>query len=84
MAWYSNNAEFKTHPVGQKRPNAFWLYDMHGNVLEWREHIWHDDYNDAPTDGSARLIGGIIGLLAEARLKALEALVAPLTATYTA
>ncbi|HEU0174148.1 MAG TPA: SUMF1/EgtB/PvdO family nonheme iron enzyme [Blastocatellia bacterium] len=58
MAWYSNNAGFMTHPVGQKLPNAFGLYDMHGNVLEWCEDIWRDNYNGAPTDGSALFIGG--------------------------
>jgi formylglycine-generating enzyme required for sulfatase activity len=46
----------KTMPVGSFPPNAFGLHDMHGNVIEWVEDCWHDDYTAAaPTDGSAWL-----------------------------
>lgn len=41
IAWYCSNASGKTHPVGQKKPNAFGLYDMLGNASEW---VW--DYHD--------------------------------------
>lgn len=43
----------ETTKVDQFPPNAFGLYDMHGNVWEWCQDIWHDNYEGAPTDGSA-------------------------------
>ncbi len=52
-AWYRDNANSRTHPVGQKRPNRWGFYDMYGNVNEWVQDRWHDNYNDAPSDGSA-------------------------------
>lgn len=51
--WYKGNSNGTTHPVAQKEPNSFGLYDMHGNVFEWVEDHWHDNYQDAPLDGSA-------------------------------
>ncbi len=46
-----------TVAVGSFRENAFELHDMHGNVWEWVEDCWHDDYTGAPTNGSAWLSG---------------------------
>jgi formylglycine-generating enzyme required for sulfatase activity len=53
-AWFRDNSDSQPHAVGGKKPNAFFLYDMHGNVWEWVEDCYVNTYAGAPTDGSAR------------------------------
>ena len=45
----------KTTKVGSFSPNRFGLYDLHGNVAEWCEDTWHDNYQEAPTNGDSWL-----------------------------
>jgi formylglycine-generating enzyme required for sulfatase activity len=57
LAWYRGNSGGHTHEVGTKSPNGLGIYDMSGNVWEWVEDKYHDSYQGAPTDGSARVSG---------------------------
>lgn len=43
-AWFATNSDQKTHPVGQKKPNAWGIYDMDGNVSEWCEDVYSATY----------------------------------------
>jgi formylglycine-generating enzyme required for sulfatase activity len=51
-AWFHGNSDGKTQPVAKKKPNAFGLFDMHGNVWQWVEDSYHNNYDGAPSDGS--------------------------------
>jgi formylglycine-generating enzyme required for sulfatase activity/predicted Ser/Thr protein kinase len=62
--WFDGNSDSQTHPVGQKLPNSWGLYDMHGNVLEWCSD-WSEEYSKAsatdphgPATASARVARG--------------------------
>ncbi|MDX1253060.1 MAG: formylglycine-generating enzyme family protein [Gammaproteobacteria bacterium] len=57
VAWHDGNVDHGSgrhqQRVGSKTPNAWGLYDMSGNVWQWVEDVYHDNYHGAPTDGSA-------------------------------
>ena len=65
-AWYKANAAKTTHPVAQKKPNAWGLYDMHGNVAEWCNDVYDEDYYASspaanprgPADGEKYVLRG--------------------------
>ena len=64
VGWYYYNSDEMTHPAGQKQPNAWGLYDMHGNVFEWCLD-WYGDYPASPvtdptgpTTGDYRVLRG--------------------------
>jgi formylglycine-generating enzyme required for sulfatase activity len=66
IGWYSYNSGSETHPVAQKTPNAWGLYDMSGNVYEWCQDWYSGSYYDSspstdpagPSSGSSRVLRG--------------------------
>jgi len=65
-AWFSKSSSGKTHPVGQKKPNPWGLYDMHGNVAEWCNEFYSEGFYKqspekdpkGPANGKERVIRG--------------------------
>lgn len=64
--WHDRNSRDSTHPVGEKKPNAWGLYDMHGNEFEWCWDWYGEDYYknspttdpSGPTSGDERVLRG--------------------------
>ena len=65
-AWFGENSNGSTQPVGQKKPNQYGLYDIYGNVLEWVQDWWGGDTHQdreftdyhGPVDGNSRWLCG--------------------------
>jgi formylglycine-generating enzyme required for sulfatase activity len=66
VAWYDGNSGGETHPAGQKQPNSWGLYDMLGNVYQWVQDWYSEDYYgqspgidpQGPSSGSERVLRG--------------------------
>ncbi len=59
IAWHAGNSEDETHPVGKKKPNAWGLYDMEGNVREWVEDFYSNNYySNSPQNDPTGPAGG--------------------------
>ena len=60
-AWFKDNANQRSQPIGKKTPNPWGLHEMHGGIWEWCEDVWHDSFRGAPADGSAWIDGDSYG-----------------------